>query len=74
MTHLRIEQNESAIEYVSSVVIKKLYNLVTNDDLDVTSNLSGTLHVTSTYQEYKQAIETAFPHLHINADNYLNLN
>lgn len=70
MTHLRIEQNEGAVEYVSSAVIKKLYDLATSGDLDVTSNLQGTLHVTTTYQEYEQALETAYPHLHISADNY----
>lgn len=70
MTHLRIEQNESAVEYVSSAVIEKLYDLATSGDLDNTSNLQGTLHAPITYLEYEQAIETAFPNLHISADNY----
>jgi hypothetical protein len=34
MTHLKIEQNNSAIEQVSSAVITKLYELATSGDLD----------------------------------------
>ena len=70
MTHLRIEQNESAVEYVSSAVIKKLYDLATSGDLDVTSNLQGTLHAPATYNEYITALTTAYPNLHITATKY----
>lgn len=63
MTHLKIEQNEyaynlSAREQVSSALIKKLYDIVTdpNNVLDGTSHLKGFLNVDSTYQDYIDAL------------------
>ena len=65
MTHLRIEQNEnaynlSAREQVSSALIKKLYDIVTdpNNVFDEFSHLKGFLHVNEggTYQEYIDAL------------------
>lgn len=68
MTHLRIEQNNIQ-ENVSSAVIEKLYQLATSGDLDASSNLTGNLHVTATYQEYIDGIRAVFPDLTISADN-----
>ena len=66
MTHLRIEQNNIQ-ENVSSAVIAKLYELATSGDLDASSNLAGNLHTTATYQEYIDALHTAYPDLYISA-------
>ena len=60
MTHLRIEQNNGSIEEVSSSVIAKLYDIVTNESLDQTSNLVGRLSTTVTYQEYIDELEDQF--------------
>ena len=77
MTHLRIEQSDSATEQVSSAVIKKLYDLAISGDLDNTSNLQGRLHTTVTYKEYvdvlcksQQNPSGMFPNLYISSDNY----
>ena len=68
MTHLRIEQNNIQ-ENVSSDVIEKLYELATSGDLDQNSNLAGNLHTTATYQEYIDALTTAYQDLYITATN-----
>ena len=49
MTHLKIQQNNSATEEVSSAVISKLYEIVQSSTLDSTSDLVGRLHTTSTF-------------------------
>ena len=69
MTHLKIEQNNSAIEQVSSAVITKLYELAISGELDQDSNLVGRLHTDATYQEYIDALTTAYPDLYITATN-----
>lgn len=60
MTHLKIEQNNGAIEEVSSAVIDKLYDIVNSGTLDNTSNLIGRLHTSATYQDYIDYLEDAF--------------
>lgn len=60
MTHLRIKQNNGAIEEVSSAVISKLYDIVHSGNLDNTSNLIGRLHVSATYQDYIDYLEDTF--------------
>lgn len=70
MTHLRIEQNTTGIEEVSSAVIKKLYDLVYSGTLDNTSNLQGRLHTTSTYQSYVDYLTGQYPNLYITANKY----
>lgn len=70
MTHLRIQQSDSAIEQVSSAVISKLYELATSRDLDQTSDLVGRLHTTATYQEYIDAIRAEYSGLYITSDKY----
>jgi hypothetical protein len=56
MTHLKIEQNNGVIEEVGKMVIDKLYDIVTNETLDQTSNLVGRLNASSAYHEYIDAI------------------
>lgn len=68
MTHLRIQQSDSAIEQVSSAVITKLYELATSGELDNTSDLVGRLNVTATYQDYIDGIRAEYPGLYISAD------
>ena len=70
MTHLKIEQNNSAIEQVSSAVITKLYELATSGDLDQDSNLVGRLHTTATYQSYIDSIRAEYPDVYITSDKY----
>lgn len=67
MTHLRIEQNNIQ-ENVSSAVIEALYNLAISGDLDNSSNLSGNIHTTSTYQQYIDGLMSRYPDLYINSD------
>ena len=68
MTHLKIEQNNSAIEQVSSAVITKLYELATSGELDQSSNLVGRLHTDATYQQYIDRIRNNYPDLYITSD------
>ena len=56
MTHLKIEQNNGVIEEVGKMVIDKLYDIVTNETLDQTSNLVGRLNASSAYHEYIDVI------------------
>lgn len=67
MTHLKIEQNNIQ-ENVSSAVVEKLYELAINGDLDQSSNLSGNIHTTSTYQQYIDELRSKYPDLYINSD------
>ena len=69
MTHLRIQQSDSAIEQVSSAVIAKLYELATSGNLDQDSNLVGRLNTTATYQDYVTYLTTNYPNLYITATN-----
>lgn len=69
MTHLRIQQSDSAIEQVSSAVIAKLYELASSGNLDQSSNLVGRLSTNATYQQYIDALHTAYPDLYISATN-----
>ena len=54
MTHLKIEQNNGTRETVASSVIKKLYDLAKEIELDVngTIALKGWLYTSATYQDY----------------------
>lgn len=70
MTHLKIEQNNTAIEQVSGNVIEKLYQLAFSGDLDASSNLVGRLHTTVTYQSYIDYIRAKYPDLYITSDEY----
>ena len=68
MTHVRREQT-NGIETVSRQLIQKLDRLA-YAGLDSSSVLSGTLHVTSTYQDYVTFLQNQFSDLHILADAY----
>lgn len=70
MTHLKVEQNNTAIEQVDGGVIKKLYQLAFSGNLDASSNLVGRLHATATYQEYVNFLTQQFQDLYISADKY----
>ena len=70
MTHLKIEQNNTAIEQVSGNVIEKLYQLAFSGDLDNSSNLVGRLYTTATYQQYVDFLTQQFQDLYISADKY----
>ena len=69
MTHLKIEQNNSTIEQVNKSVIDKLYELITYNTLDQSSNLQGRIHTSATYQEYIDYIRAKYPDLYITSDN-----
>lgn len=71
MTHLRIEQNTTGIEEVSTAVINKLYELVSSGNLDSSSNLQGRLHVTSADQTKVQYLQSQFSQLYIQVDSYV---
>lgn len=68
MTHLRIEQNNSAIEQVSSAIISKLYELANNNTFDNTSDLVGRLSVTAAYADEVSWLTTHYQNLYITAD------
>lgn len=70
MTHLKIEQNNSAIEQVSSAVITKLYELATSGELDQSSNLVGRLHAQIAPIKCVQYLNDEFDNLYISADQY----
>lgn len=70
MTHLKIQQSDSAIEQVSSAVIAKLYELATSGTLDNTSYLQGRLHTPATYQSYIDSIRAEYPDVYITSDKY----
>lgn len=68
MTHLKIEQNNSAIEQVSSAVISKLYELANNNTFDNTSDLIGRLSATAAYADEVSWLNTHYQNLYITAD------
>ena len=67
MTHLKIQQNNGAVEEVSSTVISKLYDIVRNNTLDSTSDLVGRLHTSATFQSYITYLTDRFDELYIDA-------
>ena len=68
MTHLKIEQNNSAIEQVSSAVITKLYELAISGDLDQSSNLVGRLQTAGAYADEVNYLTQQYNELYINAN------
>lgn len=68
MTHLRIEQNNSAIEQVSGTVITKLYELATSGELDQSSNLVGRLQTAGAYADEVNYLTQQYDELYINAN------
>lgn len=74
MKELKIEQNESLIENVSSSVIDKLYRLaleskVADESNDFEISLSGNLQAPSAYEDAVLFLTAKFPKLHINIPN-----
>lgn len=75
MTHLRIEQNTSGNEYVTSDVIHKLYETAKgildeealNEVEESQVSLQGSLVVPKAYGDEIDWLETKFPDLHITA-------
>ena len=70
MTHLYIEQNVGLTEEADIKVIEKLYDIVTNNTLDVTSDLKGRLHSTIGYKHQVNHLNTTYPDLYISVDDY----
>ena len=70
MTHLYIEQNTGLTEEVDNKVIEKLYDTVTNNTLDETSDLKGRLHSTMGYRYQVNHLNTTYSDLHISVDDY----
>ena len=68
MTHLYIEQNTGLTEEVDINLITKLYETVTNNTLDETSDLKGRLHTPSAKDIHVSYLTTHFPELYITAD------
>ena len=58
MTHLRIEQNHNDIESLgdNDSVIEKIYELVSSNSLDKSSNFIGKVSVRATYDKYLDLI------------------
>lgn len=70
MTHLYIEQNTGLTEEVDNKIIEKLYDTVTNNTLDNTSDLKGRLHSSLGYKYQVNYLNTTYPNLHISVDDY----
>lgn len=74
MKELKIEQNESLIENVSSSVIDKLYRCaleskVADESNDFEMSLSGNLQAPSAYEDAVLFLTAKFPKLHITIPN-----
>lgn len=65
MTHLRIEQN-SIPEQTNVSILETLYDYVSNEELDNSSNLSGSLTSLHGYQEHADYLCNKYPNLQIN--------
>lgn len=57
MTHLIINQSESAVEFCPSEVVIKFYELLQSGIFDQFSNIKGNIHVNAAYQEYIDYIQ-----------------
>lgn len=68
MTHLKIEQNITGIEQVTSAVISKLYNTAKDNYLDSSSSLVGRLHSAAVYVDEMNWLTQHFPELYITYD------
>ena len=66
MSHLKIEQNTSSVEVISSTIIDKLYELAQSGTLDSSSNLKGNLQVTHAYEDAVTYLTTNYANLQIN--------
>ena len=79
MTHLRIEQNTSSNEHVTSDIIHKLYETAkgildveeANEIEESQVSLEGSLYTTECYRSEKQYLESKFPDLHITTGDYI---
>lgn len=66
MTHLRIEQSETQIEYdVTAATLSYIVSIAKSGSLDSTSNLSGRLQMLHAYRSDVNYITANFPQLHI---------
>ena len=71
MTHLNIQQDNTATEEVTSKIIERLYNAVYNGTLDNTSQLVGKIHATVGYQEQVQYLNTRYSGLlYVQVDDF----
>ena len=65
MIHLRIEQNNIP-EQTNVSILETLYNYVSSEELDNSSNLSGSLTSLHGYQEHADYLCNKYPNLQIN--------
>lgn len=66
MSHLKIEQNTSSVEVITSTIIDKLYELAQSGTLDSSSNLKGNLQVAHAYEDAVTYLTTNYANLQIN--------
>ena len=66
--HIRIDQNTSVIEQVNSSIINKLYELASNNMLDMSSNIIGRVHSAGAYADEVQWLMQHYQNLYITAD------
>ena len=66
MSHLKIEQNTSSVEVISSTIIDKLYELAQSGTLDSSSDLKGNLQVAHAYEDAVTYLTTNYANLQIN--------
>ncbi len=65
MKHLKLKQNSNT-EIVTSAIIEKLYQLVSNNTLDSSSSLSGNLQSPHAYENAVSYLTSNYPNLSIN--------
>ena len=68
MKHLKLKQNSNT-EIVTSAIIEKLYQLVSNNTLDSSSSLSGNLQSPNAYEDAVNYLTNKFSDLSINITN-----
>lgn len=66
--HIKIDQNTSAIEQVNSSIIDKLYELASNNTLDMSSDITGRIHSAGAYTHEVQWLMQHYQNLYITAD------
>ena len=65
MKHLKLKQNSNT-EIVTSAIIEKLYQLVSNNTLDSSSSLSGNLQSPHAFEDSVDYLTKNYPNLSIN--------
>lgn len=77
MTHIKIQQAPNYVQYgtkeqVSYLVIQKLYEIATNNQLDASSDFVGSIQAPAAYSDHLEYLRQHFPNLNITvADEYI---